>query len=52
MNVISRGYAVVNKNDSKINSVKDLNVGDKIKLVIKDGSVIAQVLERSEENDL
>ena len=52
MNVISRGYAVVNKNDSKINSVKDLNVGDTFKLVIKDGSVIAQVLERSEENDL
>ena len=52
MNVISRGYAIVNKDDSRVNSIEELNVGDNFNLMLKDGTVKALVLERSEGYDI
>lgn len=43
--VLQRGYAVAEKNDKTLNSVKELKVGDKIKLTLKDGYVNTVVSE-------
>ncbi len=46
LNVLSRGYSVVYKDDTKIvKSVKQLDKGDKVRLMLSDGSVYAEISE-------
>ena len=43
--ILSRGYAVVSKDDSTIYSVGDLKIGDNINIRLKDGSINATVTD-------
>ncbi len=46
ISVLRRGYAVAEKNENIVNSIKELKVGDKIKLTLKDGYVNTVVSEK------
>ena len=39
LNILSRGYALPTKNGKTVKSVKEISKGDKIKLILNDGSV-------------
>ncbi|MCP4653008.1 MAG: exodeoxyribonuclease VII large subunit [Candidatus Omnitrophica bacterium] len=45
-NILKRGYSIVYKNEKIIKSIDDANRGDKIKIVLCDGSLISQVKEK------
>lgn len=43
--ILRRGYSVVSKDDTTINSAEELSVGDKVKLRFKDGEVSAEITQ-------
>lgn len=43
-NVLGRGYAIVQKGESVIDSVSMLNVGDEVNIKLSDGSVSAKIM--------
>ena len=50
LNILSKGYSKISKNEKVVASVQVLNVGDEIKLSLKDGEIMARVEEiRSDE---
>ncbi len=50
--IISKGYAIVHKEDERVVTAKSLNNGDTFYVSLKDGVVKALVLERSDVNDI
>lgn len=49
LGVISRGYALVSKDDSLLTSVSRVSVGDNIKIKLSDGQALATVTDIREE---
>ena len=48
-NVIKRGFSLtVDDNGKPITSIKEISKGNKIKTILKDGSVISEVLDTEE----
>ena len=43
-NVLGRGYAIVQKGESVVDSVSMLNVGDEVNIKLSDGSVSAKIM--------
>ncbi|MBQ7809427.1 MAG: exodeoxyribonuclease VII large subunit [Clostridia bacterium] len=43
--ILRRGYSVVSKDDTTINSAEELSVGDKVKIRFKDGEVSAEITQ-------
>ena len=46
--VLSRGYAIVQRNDQVITSPGQLSLGDKLRIRLKDGDIFAGVLDDAE----
>lgn len=42
-NILGRGYAIVQKDESVVDSVSMLNVGDEVDIKLSDGSVSAKI---------
>ena len=42
-NILGRGYAIVQKDESVVDSVSMLNVGDDVNIKLSDGSVSAKI---------
>ena len=42
-NILGRGYAIVQKDESVVDSVSMLNVGDEVNIKLSDGSVSAKI---------
>ena len=45
LKVLSRGYAVVAKDENNIKSISDLSVGDSVNVRISDGQLLCDVKE-------
>lgn len=45
INILERGYSAVYKNDNVVNSVKELDVGDKLLIRLTDGKAVCTVKE-------
>lgn len=43
--ILQRGYSVISKNDATVNSVEELNPGDKVKIRFKDGILNAEITQ-------
>ncbi len=46
LNVISRGYSIVKKDDIIVKNTSDLDVGDKIKILLYDGEIEGEVTKK------
>ncbi len=46
-NVLKRGYTLIKKQQKYISSVEALNIGDKLEIIFKDGSVESAILGRT-----
>lgn len=42
-NILGRGYAIVQKDESVVDSVSMLNIGDEVNIKLSDGSVSAKI---------
>ena len=42
-NILGRGYAIVQKDESVVDSVSMLNIGDEVDIKLSDGSVSAKI---------
>ena len=45
LNILEKGYAIVYKADSVIDSVNNININDNISIKLYDGNIVAQVKE-------
>ena len=45
LNILEKGYAIVYKDDSVIDSVNNININDNISIKLYDGNIVAQVKE-------
>ncbi len=52
LNIIANGYAVISKDKKRVFSAKSLKDGDMFQVSLKDGTVKALVLERSDSDDI
>lgn len=52
LEILKRGYVFVEKDDKKINSIKNLKVGDEIKISFIDGKINATINKKECENDI
>lgn len=50
LKVMSRGFSIVTKDDKVLESVRELNKNDKIKIILKDGNATAEVLSIEKED--
>ncbi|MEG2541672.1 MAG: exodeoxyribonuclease VII large subunit [Christensenellaceae bacterium] len=48
MGAFERGYSVAIKNGSEIKSIKDVAIGDEIKILLKDGTLLAGIMHKEE----
>ena len=51
LSTLLRGYSIAEINESTINSVSDLNIGDEFSLRLSDGKVLGTVIEIRKEKD-
>ena len=49
LNILKSGYAIVSKDDKKITSVKQINIDDKLKIQLDDGTFTAKVVNKKGE---
>lgn len=42
-NILGRGYAIVQKDESVVDSMSMLNIGDEVNIKLSDGSVSAKI---------
>ncbi|MDY6065017.1 MAG: exodeoxyribonuclease VII large subunit [Finegoldia sp.] len=47
-NILNKGYAKILKDDKDVKSVKDVNIRDEISLILSDGKLLAEVMEKEE----
>ena len=45
LNILEKGFAIVSKNNKAIKSKQDINLGDIIKIQLKDATATAKVIE-------
>lgn len=50
--VLKNGYAIIEKNDKKVLSIKEVEVGDELKLLIDDGNITVTVQNKETKNDI
>ncbi len=50
LNILSKGFSIVEINNKRLLSVKDVNNNDKIKIILKDGELDAEVLKVRKNN--
>ncbi|MEG0584836.1 MAG: exodeoxyribonuclease VII large subunit [Christensenellaceae bacterium] len=48
MGAFERGYSVAIKNGSEIKSIQDVAIGDEIKILLKDGTLLAGIMHKEE----
>ncbi|MEG0915284.1 MAG: exodeoxyribonuclease VII large subunit, partial [Christensenellaceae bacterium] len=48
MGAFERGYSVAIKNGSEIKSIQDVTIGDEIKILLKDGTLLAGIMHKEE----
>ncbi len=51
LNALKRGYSIVKYNKKCISTIKDVKVGDRLNIALKDGIINASVLEVKNEKD-
>ena len=49
LKVINRGYGIVEKNGKTVNSVKQIEVNDELRVRLKDGNLITKIVSKEEE---
>lgn len=49
-NIMLRGYGAIFLDDKSVRSIDDVRIGDRLKVVIRDGEVMTEVLERKTKN--
>jgi len=52
LSVLARGYSISSVGDKPVSSVKNISVGDDLKLVLKDGTAHCKVTDISESDKL
>ncbi len=45
LNVLSRGFSIVKKNDNILTDINQVNIGDKVSIQLKNGTANAQIIE-------
>ncbi|MEG2519851.1 MAG: exodeoxyribonuclease VII large subunit [Christensenellaceae bacterium] len=48
MGAFERGYSVAIKNGTEIKSIQDVTIGDEIKILLKDGTLLAGIMHKEE----
>ena len=48
MSAFDRGYSVTTYQDNEVKSVKDVSAGDVVKIILKDGTLIAGITGKEE----
>ncbi|MEF9990056.1 MAG: exodeoxyribonuclease VII large subunit [Christensenellaceae bacterium] len=48
MGAFERGYSVAIKNGTEIKSIQDVTIGDEIKILLKDGTLLAGIMQKEE----
>ena len=50
LNTLKRGYAIIRKNDTVINDIKDISKNDEISIQVKNGNIVTKVMKVSDNN--
>jgi len=50
LKTLSRGYSITNKNNTVVDSINNINIGDRLNTRVKDGQIISKVIETEEDN--
>lgn len=51
LKVLQRGYSIVMHDKKAIKSIEDISLKDKVSIVLNDGTLLAEVLERKNKNE-